>query len=115
MHACTKTRARAAIGMENGGGWRFTTYSPPFSGDTEKRRFLGLRKRSECDKITARYSNNARTQLNLEGSIHEQSWSSALKLTISSGHKIQVPKILFQKVAEEEIEKQKEKLQKSGN
>ena len=52
-------------------------------------------------------------QLNLEGSVHEQSWSSALELTISSGHKIQTPRILFQKVAEEEIEKQKEKLQKS--
>ena len=52
-------------------------------------------------------------QLNLKGSVHEQSWSSALELTISSGHEIQAPKILFQKVAEEEIEKQTEKLQKS--
>ncbi len=50
-------------------------------------------------------------QLNLEGSVHEQSWSSASELTISSGHKINKPKILFRKVAEEEIKKQKEKLE----
>ena len=53
-------------------------------------------------------------QLNLENSVHEQSWSSALELRIISGHKINKPKILFRKVDEEEIEKQKEKLQKTA-
>ena len=52
-------------------------------------------------------------QLNLDGSVHKQSWSSALELAIPSGHKINKPKILFRKVAEEEIEKQREKLQKA--
>ncbi|MCZ2856706.1 MAG: class I tRNA ligase family protein, partial [Candidatus Bathyarchaeota archaeon] len=51
-------------------------------------------------------------QLNLKGSVHEQSWSSALELTIPSGHKINKPKVLFRKIADEEIEKQKRKLQK---
>jgi methionyl-tRNA synthetase len=53
-------------------------------------------------------------QLNLENSVHEQSWSSALELRIPSGHKINKPKILFRKVDEEEIEEQKEKLQKTA-
>ncbi len=52
-------------------------------------------------------------QLNLEGSVHEQSWSSALELAISHGHKINKPKILFRKVSEEEVTEQKEKLQKA--
>ncbi len=56
---------------------------------------------------------NLWNQLNLEGSVHKQSWSSASELRIQSGHKINKPKILFRKVAEEEIEKQKEKLQKT--
>jgi len=52
-------------------------------------------------------------QLNQDGSVHKQSWSSALELTIPGGHKINKPKILFGKVTEGEIEKQKEKLQKT--
>ena len=53
-------------------------------------------------------------QLNLEGSVHKQSWSSASELKIQSGHKINKPKILFRKIDEEEIKKQKEKLQKTA-
>lgn len=53
-------------------------------------------------------------QLNLEGSVHEQSWSSASELKIQSGNKINKPKILFRKIDEEEIKKQKEKLQKTA-
>ncbi|MFB0567928.1 MAG: methionine--tRNA ligase [Candidatus Bathyarchaeia archaeon] len=53
-------------------------------------------------------------QLNLEDSVHEQSWSSASELKIQSGHKINKPKILFRKIDEEEIKKQKEKLQKTA-
>ncbi len=51
-------------------------------------------------------------QLNLDSSVHEQSWSSASELKIQSGHKIKKPKILFRKIDKEEIKKQKEKLQK---
>jgi methionyl-tRNA synthetase len=53
-------------------------------------------------------------QLNLESSVHKQSWSSASELKIQSGHKINKPKILFRKIDEEEIKKQKEKLQKTA-
>jgi methionyl-tRNA synthetase len=53
-------------------------------------------------------------QLNLEGSVHKQSWSSASELKIQSGHHINKPEILFRKVTEEEIKKQKEKLQRIG-
>jgi methionyl-tRNA synthetase len=52
-------------------------------------------------------------QLNLEGSVHQQPWSSASELRIQSGHRINKPKILFRKVAEEEIQKQREKLQET--
>jgi len=48
--------------------------------------------------------------LNLKGSIHEQSWDSISKLTIGPGHKIKRPKILFRKVKDKEIKKQKKKL-----
>ncbi|UCD40293.1 MAG: class I tRNA ligase family protein, partial [Candidatus Bathyarchaeota archaeon] len=51
-------------------------------------------------------------QLNLESSVHEQSWSSLSKLTIPTGHKIGKPSVLFRKIADGEIEKQKQKLQK---
>jgi len=49
-------------------------------------------------------------QLNLEGSIHEQNWDSISKMQIASGHKINKPKILFKKIEDEEIKKQKDKL-----
>jgi methionyl-tRNA synthetase len=42
-------------------------------------------------------------QLNLEGSIHEQSWSSASQVMIKSGHVINKPTILFRKIEPEEI------------
>jgi methionyl-tRNA synthetase len=54
-------------------------------------------------------------QLNLKGSVHKQSWSSASEPAIPSGHKINKPKILFRKVTEEEIQKQNEKLQKTAS
>ncbi len=49
-------------------------------------------------------------QLNLKNSVHNQNWSSASKITIKSGHKINEPRILFRKVQDEEIRKEKEKL-----
>jgi methionyl-tRNA synthetase len=51
-------------------------------------------------------------QLNLAGSVHKQFWGSASELKIRSGHTINKPKILFRKLTEEEIRKQKEKLRK---
>ncbi len=51
-------------------------------------------------------------QLNLESSVHEQSWSSLSKPAIPTRHKIGKPSVLFRKIADEEIEKQKQKLQK---
>jgi len=51
-------------------------------------------------------------QLNLKNSVHKQSWSSASKLTIRSGHKINKPRVLFRKVRDEEINREKEKLLK---
>jgi len=51
-------------------------------------------------------------QLNLKGSVHEQNWESALKLTIHDGHRINQPTVLFQKVQDRDIKKEREKLQK---
>ncbi len=51
-------------------------------------------------------------QLNLKGSVHKQNWSSASKLTIKSEHKINEPRVLFRKVRDEEIKREKEKLLK---
>jgi len=51
-------------------------------------------------------------QLNLKNSVHKQSWSSASKLTIKSGHRINKPGVLFRKVRDEEIKREKEKLLK---
>ena len=49
-------------------------------------------------------------QLNLKGDIHSQRWDSASKLAIKSGHVINEPKILFRKVEDAVIKKEKEKL-----
>ncbi len=51
-------------------------------------------------------------QLNLKNSVHGQSWSSALELTIRSGHRINRPRPLFRKfeAKREEMEKMPEKV-----
>ena len=49
-------------------------------------------------------------QLNLQGSVHEQEWNSISKFLIEPGHEIIKPKILFKKIEDEEIKKQKKKL-----
>jgi len=49
-------------------------------------------------------------QLNLEGSVHKQDWNSASQLKIESGHQNNQPQVLFQKVQDEEIEKERQKL-----
>lgn len=51
-------------------------------------------------------------QLNLEGSVHEQDWTSASELKIQGGHRINKPTVLFQRIPNEEIEKEQQKLQK---
>jgi len=51
-------------------------------------------------------------QLNLPGSVHKQDWNSASQLKIESGHQINQPKVLFQKIPDEDIEKEKKKLHK---
>jgi len=48
--------------------------------------------------------------LKLSGSVHDQSWDSISKMLITSGHKISKPQILFKKIEDEEIKKQKDKL-----
>ena len=49
-------------------------------------------------------------QLNLDDSIHEQSWDSISKFLIEPGHEIKKPKILFKKIKDKEIKKEKSKL-----
>jgi methionyl-tRNA synthetase len=51
-------------------------------------------------------------QLNLKGEVHGQSWSSASKLTVKSGHVINEPRILFRKVEDTVIGREKDKLAK---
>jgi len=52
-------------------------------------------------------------QLNLQGSVHEQDWNSASKIILESGHKINQPSVLFKKVQDEDIERERQKLQQS--
>lgn len=52
--------------------------------------------------------------LNLPGNVHEQKWESASELGIKPGHEIKRPKILFEKIEDEEIERQIKKLGKTG-
>jgi methionyl-tRNA synthetase len=49
-------------------------------------------------------------QLNIQESLHDQGWSSISKFIIKPGHKINKPEILFKKIEDEEIKKQKDKL-----
>jgi len=49
-------------------------------------------------------------QLNLQDSVDKQRWGSASRLTIKSGHRISKPRILFEKVKDEQIAEEREKL-----
>lgn len=51
-------------------------------------------------------------QLNLKGEIHSQNWGTASKLAIKNGHVIKEPRILFKRVEDALIEREKEKLAK---
>jgi methionyl-tRNA synthetase len=44
-------------------------------------------------------------QLNLDSSVHKQDWDSSSRLSIHEGHRINQPKVLFQRIQTEEIEK----------
>ena len=50
--------------------------------------------------------------LNLEGFAYKQNWYSASDLIISGKHHIKQPAILFEKIEDEDIQKEREKLQK---
>jgi len=49
-------------------------------------------------------------QLNLKGEVHRQSWNAASKLDIKSGHTINEPRILFKRVEDAMVRREKEKL-----
>jgi len=53
-------------------------------------------------------------QMNLTGSVHEQNWDSISKMLVKPEHKINKPKILFNKIEDKEIKEQKNKLKKGG-
>jgi len=54
-------------------------------------------------------------QLDLQGSSHKQDWNSASQLKIEGGHPIKEPKVLFQKIPDEDIEEERQKLHKQPN
>lgn len=49
-------------------------------------------------------------QLNLQGSVCKQDWNSASQLKIKSGHQINQPKVLFQKIQDKDIKEERQKL-----
>ena len=53
-------------------------------------------------------------QLNLEGKAHEQKWITASKIAVSAGHKINQPTVLFKKIEDKEIKRERETLQKQS-
>jgi methionyl-tRNA synthetase len=50
-------------------------------------------------------------QLNLRGEVQEQNWKNASELAIPAEHQINQPKVLFRKIEDQEIKREKEKLQ----
>ena len=50
-------------------------------------------------------------QLNLPGTVHKQKWSTAFELKIPTEHQIEKPQPLLRRVLDEEIGKEREKLQ----
>jgi len=49
-------------------------------------------------------TNELWAQLRLEGSVDEQRWDSAKEILLEAGHKISKPKVLFQKISEDELQ-----------
>jgi methionyl-tRNA synthetase len=54
-------------------------------------------------------------QLNMHGSVHEQSWDNASTLAVNANHTIGNVKPLFKKIGTKEIEEQKSKLGKASS
>jgi len=54
-------------------------------------------------------------QLNLQGSVHKQDWSSASQLRIDGRHQINEAKVMFRKIPDEDIENERQKLHKLAN
>jgi methionyl-tRNA synthetase len=52
-------------------------------------------------------------QLNLDGTVHQQKWEAASQIVISGGHKIRQPSVLFERIQDKDIEKEKQKLSKA--
>jgi len=50
-------------------------------------------------------------QLNLSGSVHKQNWNTISELQIETSHKILKPTVLFKKVEDKEVEKERRRLQ----
>jgi methionyl-tRNA synthetase len=50
------------------------------------------------------------SQLNLKGSVHDQKWDLASQLTVDCGHRINEPRVLFQKIPEKTVEDEKQRL-----
>jgi methionyl-tRNA synthetase len=55
------------------------------------------------------------SQLNLQGSVHKQEWNSASQLIVEGGHKINEPKVLFQKIPEEVVEDERQRLHRQAS
>lgn len=55
------------------------------------------------------------SQLNLQGSVHKQEWNSISQLKIEGKHQINEPKVLFQKIPNEAIEEERQKLQRQSS
>jgi len=52
-------------------------------------------------------------QLNLDGAVNKQNWDVASQITIKSGHQINQPSVLFERIQNKDIEKEKQKLSKA--
>jgi methionyl-tRNA synthetase len=53
-------------------------------------------------------------QLNLDGTVHEQKWDAASQITVKSGHQISQPSVLFERIQDRDIAKEKQKLSKAA-
>jgi methionyl-tRNA synthetase len=53
-------------------------------------------------------------QLNVEGRVQEQNWKTASALAIPAQHQINQPKVLFKKIEDKEIKREREKLQNNA-
>jgi methionyl-tRNA synthetase len=52
-------------------------------------------------------------QLNLDGTVYQQKWEAASQIVINGGHKIRQPSVLFERIQDKDIEKEKQKLNKA--